>query len=142
MKKYFVDTSFLVALVLTVDQNYARAQKAWRSLDRSSSTLITTSYVFDETATYLNSRGQHAKAIEIGDKVLISPTVDLVHVHEEMFFAGWEYFRKHSDKSYSLTDCISFLVMREKGADTALTLIGISRRQGLILSLRITKSKT
>ena len=31
----------------------------------------------------------------------------------------WSYFQKHQDKSYSLTDCISFVVMRDENINTA-----------------------
>jgi predicted nucleic acid-binding protein len=90
-------------------------------LQQSSFSLITTSYVFDETVTYLNSRGRHTKAIEIGEKLLLSPSVEIVHVDENLFYEGWDYFQKYEDKSFSLTDCISFIVMRQKQLDTALT---------------------
>jgi len=36
-----------------------------------------TSYVFDETITYLNSRNHHEKAVEVGENILLSPTIDL-----------------------------------------------------------------
>lgn len=52
MITYFLDTSFLVALVLTVDQNHAAAQSKWQELTKSDFSLTTTSYVFDETATF------------------------------------------------------------------------------------------
>lgn len=32
---------------------------------------------------------------------------------------GWEYFQGHDDKRYSLTDCVSFVVMQNYGIYTA-----------------------
>jgi predicted nucleic acid-binding protein len=34
---------------------------------------------------------------------------------------GWLYLVQHQDKDYSLTDCISFVVMHRLGIDTAYT---------------------
>ena len=39
----------------------------------------------------------------------------------ELFSAARVYFLKHSDQDYSFTDCVSFLVMREKKIKVALT---------------------
>ena len=82
MTSYFLDTSFLLALVLAADQNHASAQSKWRQLTEKEFSLTTSSYVFDETATYLNSRGHHEKAVEIGEKILLSRAIVLVHVDE------------------------------------------------------------
>ena len=82
--------------------------------------LVTTSYVFDEVVTYFNSRGHHAKAVEIGHRLLMSPSTQFVHVDENLFREGWQFFQLHKDKDYSLTDCISFVVMKKLEIETAL----------------------
>lgn len=71
--------------------------------------LVTTSYVFDEVVTFFNSRNQHAKATEIGNRLVRSPTVQLAQVDEALFYDAWRYFTQHTDKPYSLTDCFAFL---------------------------------
>lgn len=38
-----------------------------------------------------------------------------------LFDAGLELYASRSDKEWSLTDCISFVVMRERGITDALT---------------------
>lgn len=119
MKSIFLDTSYVIALELASDQNHRAALKHWRSAAKSLPLFITTSYVFDEIVTFFNSRGHHAKAIEIGNRLLSSPSIRLIHVEEDLFQLGWSYFQKHKDKGYSLTDCLSFLVMEEFGTDTA-----------------------
>ncbi len=45
----------------------------------------------------------------------------MVHVDKQLFFEGWQYFKKHNDKAFSLTDSISFVIMEKQGIRTALT---------------------
>lgn len=83
--------------------------------------LVTTSYVFDEVVTFFNSRNRHTKSVEIGKLLLESPSIKLVHIDQHLFDEAWRYFVRHSDKSYSFTDCASFVVMRRLRIRTALT---------------------
>ncbi|HMD98040.1 MAG TPA: hypothetical protein VKM93_12025 [Terriglobia bacterium] len=66
MSSAFLDTSYLLALELKNDQNHLAALTHWRRASRSLPALITTSYVLDEVVTFFNSRGYHAKAVEVG----------------------------------------------------------------------------
>jgi predicted nucleic acid-binding protein len=45
--------------------------------------------------------------------------MQFVHVDEKLFQEGWQFFQIHKDKDYSLTDCISFVVMKKLGIETA-----------------------
>jgi uncharacterized protein len=121
MKTYFADTSYWLALELSNDQNHQTALMHWLTLVKTSFQIVTTSYIFDETVTYLNSRNHHEKAVEVGENILLSPTIELIHVDENLFFEGWTMFQKYQDKQYSLTDCISFVVMKQSEIETALT---------------------
>jgi predicted nucleic acid-binding protein len=60
--------------------------------------------------------------VEVGNRLLTSIYIELIQVNEILFLESWQYFQQHSDKSYSLTDCISFLVMSKQGISTVLTL--------------------
>lgn len=51
--------------------------------------------------------------------MLTSPSIELVHVGEELFREAFDLLRKRPDKRYSLTDCVSFVVMRERGISVA-----------------------
>ena len=46
--------------------------------------------------------------------------VEVVHVTETLFEAGWSRFQDRPDKRYSLTDCISFVVMEHRALEEAL----------------------
>ncbi len=121
MKAYFADTSYWLALELSDDQSHERAATHWENLIKTPFAIVTTSYVFDETLTYLNSRNHHEKAVEVGENLLLGSAIEFIHIEENLFFDGWTLFQKHNDKRYSLTDCISFVVMRQKKLETALT---------------------
>ena len=121
MAAFFLDTSYIIALETADDQNHAAALQHWQNLKKAALELVTTSYIFDEIVTFFNSRNRHTKAVEIGNRLLGSPSVKLIHVDEALFFQGWQFFRQYEDKSYSLTDSISFLVMEQNKLKTALT---------------------
>lgn len=81
--------------------------------------MTTTSYVVDEVVTFFNVRGQHGKAVELGEALLSSDSVKMVHVGEDLLTRGLDLLRSRPDKRYSLTDCVSFVVMRERGITSA-----------------------
>jgi predicted nucleic acid-binding protein len=119
MTAVFVDTGYLLALEIANDQHHQAAVHHWQQISTSLPPLVTTSYVFDEVVTFFNSRGYHAKAVQVGTNLLRSPSVQLIHVDEALFYEAWAYFLQHYDKDYSLTDCVSFVVMRRLGISTA-----------------------
>jgi predicted nucleic acid-binding protein len=114
----FVDTGYLIALEDADDGNHPAAMRHREGLP-SMPPLTTTSYVVDEVVTFFNVRGQHAKAVELGEALLSSPSVRMIHVGEDLLARGLELLRERPDKRYSLTDCVSFVVMRERGIATA-----------------------
>lgn len=116
----FLDTGYLLALELANDQHHQSAITHWRSFRVRLPELVTTDYVFDEVVTFLNSRGLHDKAVEVGNRLIQSPSVNLVHVDDDLFQSAWEYLQTHQDKTYSLTDCISFVLMHRLAITMAL----------------------
>ena len=121
MPKIFVDMGYFLALEIADDDNHTAATNHWRQLTRIPQDLFTTSYIFDEVVTFLNSRGAHAKAVQIGNRLLASTSIRLIYVDDTIFQSAWEYFRRHQDKRYSFTDCTSFIVMQQNGITTALS---------------------
>lgn len=121
---YFLDTSYIIALEIKNEDSHHQVLQNWRSLATSTSRpfLVTTTYIFDEVVTFFNSRNLHEKAVEIGNRLLESPDIELIEIEQNLFNQGWQYFQKYQDKSYSFTDCLSFIVMENRNIFTALTL--------------------
>jgi uncharacterized protein len=119
---YFLDTSYIVALEIKNEDVHNRVTEHWLSLVAQRPSLVTTTYIFDEVVTLLNSRKLHSKAVEVGTLLLESPDVLLVEIGADLFDRGWQDFKRYKDKSFSLTDCLSFVVMQERSITKALTL--------------------
>jgi len=112
----FVDSGFLLAVAQPADQLHKRAV-AWSG--HISEPLLVTEYVLCETVNGLSKPADRARAHRIVGMVNDS-NYTLVHASLELFAAGLKLHRDRPDKEWSLTDCISFHVMRERGVTRAL----------------------
>lgn len=120
MTPLFVDTGFLVAIEMVADQHHAAAVASWQQIVQDPPQLVTTSFVLAELITFFASRGRHSKAVAVAENLKASSSVRLVHVDEALFEAGFEFLKRRPDKRFSLTDCISFVVMNRLGINQAL----------------------
>lgn len=118
--RYFVDTGFWLALTLQRDHYHEVVVQYWEALANLPVVLVTTTYVLDEAVTFLNARGHHQVAVALGELILNSPRIEMVHVDQPLFLATWNDFKRQPDKRYSLTDCVSFQVMRLQSLTVAL----------------------
>ncbi len=113
MKKIFIDTSALVALFDRSDNNHQKAKILLEIIRNNKRKLLMSDYIFDETITTVLSNAGHKTAVEIGEFILGSNIVELSWLDESIIMKAWEYFKRHSDKEYSFTDCTTFMLMKE-----------------------------
>lgn len=114
----FVDTSYVVALVNPRDENHEKANEMVDAYDKKP--LLVTDAVLLEIGNSL-AKGYKQNAIEIIEEFLDSPEVEIVRLDETLFAKAFELYKSHTDKTWGLVDCISFVVMRERGITDALT---------------------
>ena len=132
MKTVFIDTGYLIALDSKADQHHAAASKHWRYFSRARPRLVTTNLVMTEVVTFFANRGMHARAVEVGNRLLASRVVRMIHVDEQLFAAGFEYLSNRPDKRFSMTDCVSFVVMEQLGIRDALAFDAHFEQAGFI----------
>ena len=118
MNSTFIDTSFLIALVLTDDEHHRRAG-AWNRASRGA--LLTTEYVLIEFLDALWDPPLRPLAVETVSVLRRRPAVRVVPASTSLFDEALGMFHSHRDKEWGLTDCISFIVMRREGVMDALT---------------------
>jgi predicted nucleic acid-binding protein len=128
--KTFVDTSGFYALLVKADPMHARASELLARAARSSGRFVTTDYILDETATLLRARGQGHLAEAWFQSVFASTACQVEWMDPDRFAQTRQFFVKHQDKSWSFTDCFSFLVLRTLGLRDALTTDAHFRQAG------------
>jgi predicted nucleic acid-binding protein len=114
----FLDTSYLVALAVPADGLHDAAM-AWTAA--TSGPFITTEFVLLEFVNLLSSPIHRPKAHGILSSIYGNSSIHVVPATAESFQRGLALHGKRLDKSWSLTDCISFEVMREANATDSLT---------------------
>jgi len=113
MKRVFVDTSALVALFDRKDRNHLQAKSLLEKLKTDRTHMLITDYIFDECITTLLSAAGHHAAVAVGEFILGSKIIQIAWLDEPTKLKAWEFFKQHSDKTFSFTDCTSFIVMKE-----------------------------
>ncbi|MEH1894886.1 MAG: hypothetical protein V7K94_06055 [Nostoc sp.] len=75
---YFLDSSYIFALEIKNEDAHQKVLQNWATLIKSKPFLITTTYIFDEVVTFFNSLNLHYKAVEVGNRLLESPDIELI----------------------------------------------------------------
>jgi hypothetical protein len=118
----FVDTGFFFAFFSARDPDHTRALEAFGGFkgQRLPSVLLTTDHVVSETITLCRARMGHAQAVFVGEQLYSEKMVQIRRTTFEEQRTAFEYFKRHSDKKYSMVDCLSFVVMEAVGILEAL----------------------
>lgn len=114
----FADTTYWIAPVVKQDQHHERAQQISLQI---AGRLVTTAAVMLETANALSRPSWRVAAVRLMDHLLARHDVSVVPLASDLWSRGWELYRSRDDKAWSLTDCISFLVMQDLKLSDALT---------------------
>jgi predicted nucleic acid-binding protein len=121
MKRLFVDTGGWVACAVENDIHNTRAIAARDAWLARGGELLTTDYVVDETLTHLRARFGLAVAQAWWEHIGSSPRIRWEWIGPVRAEKARELFFRYHDKSYSFTDCTSFVVMKELKLKDALT---------------------
>jgi predicted nucleic acid-binding protein len=114
----FADTHALIAWLNPRDNAHASVAAY---LDGFTGRLVTTKWVLLEVADALSAPAARWTAVAFLRAVRADPLFDVVGYVPAVYQAGFHLFAARADKAWSLTDCISFEVMRQRGLTDALT---------------------
>lgn len=118
MTPLLVDSAYVIALVNDRDQYHAQALRlARRHRERP---LVVTEGVLLEIGNFF-SGSFRAQAAQIIEQFLTSPQVEVVYTSPQLLASAIALYKRMSDKEWGLVDCISFVLMRERGLTEALT---------------------
>jgi predicted nucleic acid-binding protein len=118
LRRVFVDASAFIALGLTRDQFHQEALETRERLARAGSTLFTTNFILAEVhALLVSRRGPMAAIGYLRD--IDKSAVRILRVTADDEVTARDLLERYSDKSFSLTDALSFLNMEKLEMTTA-----------------------
>jgi len=121
MSKVFADAHYWLAIINDQDQGHAAAKAISRTLQGA--TILTTEEALTEVLAFFSERGRHRRQLTAATvrSIAADPMIHIVPQSHQSFLAGLAFYEARPDKGYSLTDCISMLVMRQEGIAEILT---------------------
>lgn len=117
MNTVFADTHFYLALLSRDDPAHERALRE-ACLNRR---IVTTEFILLELGNACARAEDHTDFIALVESLRASPRVTIIPLHSSWLERGLERMAARSDKDWSLTGCISFVVMETEGIHDALT---------------------
>lgn len=112
----FVDTGAWFAAVVPSDPNHPHAAAFLAS---NQEPLITSDFIIDETLTLLRARGEHSRALALGERFFAGEIAEITYLSEADVRRAWAIFRDYNDKGWSFTDCASKALTDRLGIQTA-----------------------
>ena len=118
MTTVFADTAYYLALLNVHDELHGRSTEFTAGFDGR---LLTTTWVLTEVVDALSRPAFRSTVVDFVRAIQTDPQVTIVPADQELFDRGFDLFARRPDKDWSLTDCISCVVMQEHGVSDALT---------------------
>ena len=115
------DTSFFIAATDESDRHHAEAVAWMRWTRQRDVRLVIHAGILLEIGDGFARSERRRIGIRILDALLSDPRAFVVMIGEGTLSEARELYRRHSDKEWGLTDCVSFALMEELGVESALT---------------------
>lgn len=114
----FADTYYYLALLSERDEGHQRAVNYCQRLQGQ---VVTTEWIIVELGNACRIASRRQPFIRLLDVMRSDPNLTIVEANRALLQSGIELYANRPDKLWSLTDCISFVVMQQQGVKEALT---------------------
>ncbi len=118
MKTVFADTFYFLALLDAREKQHAKAVAAATDINLR---FVTTEWILVEFGDAYSYPRDRPDFVALYRSLMADPQMKVVPADTRLFQRGVQRFENRPDKTWSLTDCISFVVMEDEGIREALT---------------------
>ena len=118
MNVVFADAFYFVARLNRRDQHHERVLDFSRTFRAH---LLTTDWVLMEVADALAKSECRPRVRDFILHLRQSAACEIVPASRELLDRALDLYHQHRDKEWTLTDCVSFVVMRDRGIAAGLT---------------------
>jgi len=121
MTRVFADAGYWIALLNPRDGLHAKAKQVSAILGRTR--IVTSEMVLAEVLNAFGGKGEVLRrtTCSLVDKIRSNPNAEIVPMISSAFRDALERYRSRADKTWGLTDCMSFLIMEQKGITDVLS---------------------
>ncbi|NJM74407.1 MAG: type II toxin-antitoxin system VapC family toxin [Acaryochloridaceae cyanobacterium RU_4_10] len=119
----FIDTAGWASLFISNEPYHLQAAQYLQTARQQQQTLLTSNYIITELVALLHSplRRPRPQIFEIVDTIKATPYVKIVHIDTATDLAAWNLCKSRLDKTWSLVDCTSFILMQQFNIRDVLT---------------------
>ena len=117
----FLDAAYAIALSVSNDQHHEQAMALRAELKLAPNRLVTTRAVLLVIGNALAKSRYRVAAIQLLASLEGDPNVDIIPMSEELYDRAIQLYKDRLDKEWGITDCVSFVVMQDRGLTSALT---------------------
>jgi len=123
MNSAFIDTSGWASAFDDQQPHHEAAVLAFKQMRQSNLKIITSNYVIAELVSLLHSplRIPRPQIFTTIDAIKITPYLEIIYIDAAIDATAWELCKARPEKSWSLIDCTSFVLMQQLDIQTALT---------------------
>jgi predicted nucleic acid-binding protein len=132
-RSVFADTAYYLALLSSRDAFHTKAVALSRA---SNEPVVTSAWVIQELADGLSTPPARAGFLKLLDTLQADPNTTIIDPDPALWQRGLVLYRSRPDKEWSLTDCISFEIMKQRGISRALTSDQHYEQAGFVALLR------
>jgi predicted nucleic acid-binding protein len=115
----FVDSGAWIALAVVRDPYHARAKETWERLHGTGARLHTSIPVVMETFTFLDRATAREVALAWRESLETVPRLKVLPCTARDLTLAWPYFERRDLHKLSMTDAVSFVLMRQRKIRTA-----------------------
>lgn len=118
MPEYLVDTWYFIARFNRFDAHHRAVQRIHA---RIRGDYVTHYGVLSEFLAYFSGHGEVARLEAAGTVRDTLRDFTVLPLDEELFRRALQLYENRRDKEYSLVDCVSMVIMRDRGITNVLT---------------------
>jgi predicted nucleic acid-binding protein len=138
MPEVFADTAGWANFFVRTEPFHVQAAQLMQQWHNSQVRIITTNYILTELVALFTSplRVPRVEQIRAIETIKAVSWVEIIHIDASLDEEAWQLLKQRPDKSWSLVDCASIVVMQHRHITTAFTTDHHFEQAGFINALK------
>lgn len=121
MTKVFLDTAYAIAIALPSDSLHTKATQLAQWVETEKVSIVTTRAILLEIGNALSKQRFRRKAVQLLTLIEHDASIEVISLSDTLYASALDLFQTRADQDWGLVDCVSCIVMKDKGIHKVLT---------------------